>query len=437
MRIIFICHYFPPQDNVGVRRVSFWANFFSEEGHEVTVVTTKKNNSENLYKVIDTKVKVIEYGFFSLNEVSRTNVVEKEFPQQLVPVDKKHSSNSNNIAIKILLKIKRRIVNPILGQLIDHRLFPVMSLIVRSKLGMTTKYLGFLKSSEKTIFISTVPPWPSHLLGVHFSKKYKHALLADYRDPFSNNHVFSSKFSFIEERIDRWVANNSYAVITVSPSWQNYYRNYKDEVLLLRNGFDEKIFDLKTEVRDEGVVLASQDTLILSYFGTIENYARMPLSLLEFLKTTKKNIIIKFFGSCGLIEEYVDQHPVLKNKVKICGTVSYLQASQEMKRSMINLVAEAEDREAMSNRGLIPTKVYEYLAALRPIIAVVNKNSDMVEILTKSGLLIHTIDGDIDYERILDKENLKKITISPDVEYISSLSRQRVAKDFYQYLKNI
>lgn len=436
MKIIFLCHYFPPQDNVGVRRVTFWANYFANAGHEIKIITTKKKDSSRLYEVIDKRIDVYEYNLFSIKKVSKEQV--SRLNSESNNLVKKRKLVLKDVFFRGLLKLKRRFVNPLLGQMVDHRLLPVLTLLMLSKLGIIKRQLSFLEGEGKKIIISTVPPWPSHILGIHLSKKYRVSFLADYRDPFSNNHVFSSRLNFIEEKIDSYIGSNAHSLSTVSPTWQEYYSKFNKNVILLRNGFDENLFKMSFDgQRDLGKYLTSQNTIYLSYFGTIENYARMPLSLLRFLESTDKNIKVRFYGSCSLIEEYIETHPLVKDKVEICGKVNYLTAIQEMQKSMINLVAEAEDRDAVSNRGLIPTKVYEYLAAMRPIIAVVNEKSDMVEILIKSGLLIHEISGEIDYESILDRNNLAKLTLKPDRAYITSLSRQKVADEFLNYLEKI
>lgn len=425
MKVVFVCHYFPPHDNVGVRRVSFWANYLSNQGVDVVVITTKKRNSNNIYQAINKNIKVYEYDLFT------TNIIVERSKEQIIV----ESSSNENLSFvkKALIQFKRKIINRYLGQLFDPRLPGALGFIIQSKIGFHKDLGDFFKNGKDISIISTVPPWPSHLIGVHLAKKYGAKLYADYRDPFSNNHIYSSLLYSLETKIDRWIANNATSVITVSPSWQTYYLNLNPSTLLLRNGYDENYFTIGN---DKVINFNKNEIIVMCYFGSIEHPARMPHSLLQFLSKTKLNVKVKFYGNCSLISEYVHKNPDLKNKVELCGLLEYKAALEEMKNSEINLVAEAENGVTQSNKGLIPTKVYEYLAALRPIIAVVNKDSDMVDILNKSGLLLHSLDKKIDYEEICNNILSGNIVIKPNVEFVKSLSRQNVAKELLEYLKN-
>ncbi|MGF1790013.1 hypothetical protein L4D21_05295, partial [Photobacterium profundum] len=193
-------------------------------------------------------------------------------------------------------------------------------------------------------------------------------------------------------------------------------------------GYDRDLYDFNHVEKEISIDLTC-DKLELNYFGSIEHPGRVPHSLIEFLRLTDKNIIVNFYGSCSLIEKIIGSDKELARKIHLHGMVSYLEAVNLMSCSNINVVAELVDSDNSSSPGLIPTKVYEYLAALKPILAIINPNSDMAELLNNSGLLIHELSRNVDFEEVLDDEYLSKIKLNPNVEFINSLSRQSVADD--------
>lgn len=410
-RVIFVCHYFPPQTNVGIRRVLFWANFLTESGYKVTVLTTKKTNSSKMYDVLDDNVEVIEFDFWNASLVNKSLMTKEEKVRSgtKVPFFKSH-----------LTKFKRRFINPYVGQLADHRLIPVIGFLLSMKLGRYSKILNMGNYSRNTI-ISTVPPWPMHLLGAEMAKKFNANFFADYRDPFSNNHIFSSNLSKIEEIIERRILSRADAVFTVSESWVSYYKHFNPSVHLLRNGYDETMFSEESEPPEN-----SRNKLILNYFGSIEHEERLPKLLIDYVNKCEISLELNFYGSCNLLEEYILNRGLTRN-IKIRGTLSYIDTIKTMKNSDVNVVSESLHGSTPSHRGLIPTKIYEYMAAGRPILAIVSHQSDMIPLLKKSGLLINeAVHTESDIDNALRSVSSKKYIASG--EYIKSLSRQATTK---------
>ncbi|MGR5265823.1 hypothetical protein ACPV38_17670 [Photobacterium damselae] len=405
--IVFVCNYFPPEEHVGVRRVSFWVNYFSGLGYKVTVVTTSKKQSEKLYHFIDKRVNVYEYGYFKINKVP------------FVEVDR----DNNNLVVQEtnfvskLKKIKRKYINPIFGQVLDFRIIPIIFQMVKIKFGGDKEIINEI--FRNSVVISTSPPWVSHIFAIFLSKRSQSKLIIDYRDPFSNNYMFSSKFCWLETFIDKYICRSADVVTTVSESWLNYYKEFNDNTILIRNGFDLNMFE-----KDVPITIKSDRVINLSYFGSIEHPLRIPRTLMDFLEKTKKNIKINFYGSCSLIEDIVNRSSSLSDKVILHGPKSYDECIRIMKSSEINFVSESVVFNTWSSRGLIPTKIYEYIASGRPIIAELDPYSDAAKILRQSGLLLAPILVDPDYEKIFDDLDLNNFKIKKDNNFIYSLSRQ-------------
>ncbi|MGF1794319.1 hypothetical protein L4D21_27750, partial [Photobacterium profundum] len=206
-------------------------NYYISKGYDVTVITSKKANSSLVYKWIDKSAKVYEFSYKSCELI-----LKDENDLSNIKVNKKTMNFGGGIR-DFLVSFKRKVVNPIFGQIIDNRLPSIVSFIICCKLGINKVLLEGL-NPDKTVIISTAPPWPSHLLAIYLSNLKKIPLYIDYRDPFSCNHMFSSNFSWLERSIDKRLCNKAKGVFTVSPSWVEYYRKFNENTWLLRNGYD-------------------------------------------------------------------------------------------------------------------------------------------------------------------------------------------------------
>lgn len=421
--IVLTCYYFPPETNVGVRRVLFWANYFESIGYNVVVVTTKKVGSSTIFNVVNKNITLIEYSLFSANIIQFSNCYET--------VPEVYRTNPSSRLRDLMIKIKRKFVNPVLGQLFDFRLINIFSFMLNVRLGRYKSIIENL-SKQDCVVISTAPPWPVHVLGKFLSKRLNCKHFIDYRDPFSNNHIFSSFFANTEVKIDRALCKSAAGVFSVSPSWVNYYKSFNKNVYLLRNGFDKTMFDFNQNT--VSLEANKKNMLVLNYFGSIEHPSRVPHELLDLLRKTDLNIRADFYGSCSLIEELLNEDPRLRSRVHLKGILSYQETIDTMKSSDINLVCESTGQSTWSHNGLIPTKVYEYIASLRPIVAIINEDSDMVEVLKNSGLLVNDTFLNTDLELLFSKLIKDGIVLNPNTSYIQSLSRQNVSDSLLEII---
>ncbi|SQH77488.1 conserved protein of unknown function,might belong to TPR/glycosyl transferase domain protein [Shewanella benthica] len=425
--ITFVCHYFPPNDTVGIRRVLFWVEYFSNQGKKVLVITTAKMNSEGIYNLFNENVLVVEYDFFSVKCLSRQ---KNNYSKPKVSRSKNKSWTS--FLFDCLLKLKRKVVNPFLGQLFDPRLINCFGFSIRIKLGLLLS--GFDSVCfKKTTIISTAPPWPMHLLGITLAEKYNAKLYLDYRDPFSSNHMFSSTFSKFEKKIDKYLCGKAMGVFSVSDSWVKYYSNYSEKVYLLRNGFDTS--QMCKNVSTKEITITSNDTpLRIGYFGSVEHKERLPVLLLDFLRNNKPNIILEFYGTYGLVSEYVKEFPEVKPFISLNGKVKYEECLEIMQSVDINLLSETSCGESLSHRGVMPTKLYEYIGAKKPILALISHQSDMVEVLHQSGLLFSLVKDISDLEHCLSVKYIQSFEYNIEHDFIESLSRQSVAVKLGDYV---
>ena len=407
-KVVLICHYFPPHNNCGVRRVLYWANSLANKGHDVTVLTSKKTKYKLRPEGLHQKVKIVDFSFGRLRKLEVGAMQSFDF-----------SAQSNEVWWKrIALKIKRKLLNPNFGQLADPNLPSVIATIFTIWLrGRITSKNSKIDFKDATI-ISTAPPWSMHLLGCALSIIFRRPLLVDYRDQFSNNHMFGGYLGWLEYKIDNYLCKRASKVITISPSMRSYYSNFNTSTELLMNGYDPSLF----WANDNSFKLSSP--IKIRYFGTIQHATRLPILLLEALQETSTNVNLDFYGDVPLITEYLIENPQLKNIVTINKGVPVAEVRALMANSDFNLMCETMLGNSLSHTGVMTTKLFEYLAVERPVLALISPSSDMVSALSESGLLngpFQTKLEVLDWLNTLKDSNFK---FAPNQKHIQKFSRE-------------
>lgn len=407
-KVILICHYFPPYNNCGVRRVQYWANSLAKKGHDVTVLTTRKTKEQLRPEGVDPKVKIFDYSY------GRVRVLENG------AVDSFGFSLQSYRAWwqKLAVKIKRSLINPYLGQIADPNLLSVILTIVsfwlRKKLGSKSSQIDFANAT----IISTAPPWSMHLLGAALSHLFNCPLIIDYRDQFSNSHMFGGYLSSLEYKIDSFLCRRAQKVITISPSMNTYYSNLNDDTRLLMNGYDPNLFWPNTSI------INRSSPFIIRYFGSIQHATRLPIILLEALKKTTTNVTLDFYGDVPLIEEYLTENPELKKNVIVNAGVPLAQVRKLMAESDFNLLCETISGASLSHTGVMTSKLFEYLAVERPVLALISEKSDMVSVLSDSGLLVGPFESKSEVLTWLSSLNDNRLEFEPKRSYIQKFSRE-------------
>ena len=406
-KIILICHYFPPHNNCGVRRVLYWANSLANKGHDVTVLTTRKAKEKFRPEGVDQKVKIVDFYYGRLRSLEDGEISSFGFSAQSDMVWWQ----------KFFVKIKRKLINPTFGQIADPNLLSVvvtmLSFWLKVKLGSKHIKIDF---SDTTI-ISTAPPWSMHLLGAALSNLFSRPLFIDYRDQFSKNHMFGSYFSGLEYKIDRFLCSRGQKVITISPSMNTYYSSLSTDTTMIMNGYDPELFWPNTSY------IIRSTPFSIRYFGSIHHSTRLPGILLEALKETKANVTLDFYGDVPLIADYLLENPELNKNVTVNPGVPLAQVRELMADSDFNLMCETMSGASLSHSGVMTTKLFEYLAVERPVLALISSNSDMVSALSVSGLLIGPFQSVSEVLTWLSSLDEKILEFVPDRSHIQKFSR--------------
>lgn len=422
MKILFLAHYFPPLNSSGARRINAFVKYLALAGHEIIVVTTKKTSRDGvLSETVPSYVRLFEMnGIGGLSFSKTTPSVEDDLFQK---------RNRSSIG-ETLLKIKRFVMK-YSGQLIDHRLifslqflYPWLNKNVKNNL------------LEADIVVSTSPPWPVHLAGKIVKYRFSKPWIADYRDQFSGSHIQSGLplFQKIEFRIDRWLLRTADGVVTISSPMMEYYQKFNQNVCCIENGYDAAFFlsrlkALSQKINDEEGLNKS---IRIVYMGTITR-DRLPKALFKALKILNGDgirVVAEFYGDSGALNAAINEYePDAAPYVKIFSQLSYVNAVDTMIKADILFFIETSDLSSHSSRGVLTTKLFEYFAARKPIIAEISKHSLAAKYIENSGLGLIISPNALEISSALKALINNQIKIIPNEIFIDSLSRELKTKE--------
>lgn len=417
MNVLIFCSYFPPDKSVGVRRVVSLANYLAGMGDDVVVVTPYRKGSSECFDGLSQSIRVLHATIFGVKEVSR-GALNDYFP-----------ANGDRIVggwlRRIAISLKRNYVNKIFGQMADLNLIYVPAVLLSGDVR---------RIATTSVCISTTPSWASHLtvyLLKFFDKNINYVL--DYRDPFSDCHLFAGRLSFLERKLDQLFCAKASAVTSVSPSWVKMLSRYASSPHLVRNGYDKRASHIPKGIRFKK---GKNDLLKIGYFGSMNHVDRLPISLLAAAKLAQRNIELFVYGEVGFVNELMKLESEYA-RVVLAGSIPYSEVLSVMTSMDVNYIQETLIGDSLPTAGVIPTKVYEYVGAALPIISSVSEDGDSLLVLNGSGLLLKNCIGINDFAALLGEIYGEGVEIRPDAEFIESCSRAHSNHKLRDILKSV
>ncbi len=238
---------------------------------------------------------------------------------------------------------------------------------------------------------STYPIATAHLIGAELAKRTTLPWIADFRDPMAQDGYPADPRRWRAfAQIEKKAAIGAARLVFVSPSALELYRKRfpstpPERFEFLENGFDESSFEGLTPSINGAF---SRRTLVILHSGIVYPVERDPRPLflaLERLHSAGRiapgDFVIRFRapGHAGLIHELAAKHD-LQAYVQIEAPIPYREALQEMLSVDALLVMQGA-----SCNEQIPAKLYEYIRAQRPILALTEPAGDTGRTLEDLG----------------------------------------------------
>lgn len=253
-----------------------------------------------------------------------------------------------------------------------------------------------IRRHRPDVLWSTYPNYTAHCIGATLSWISGVPWVADFRDPMT----YPGQKS---DRLQRWAWNKIEAMVmrraaacvfTSERAAQTLGMRYPRAVskcLVIENGYDEDSF---REV-DPGREGMTEGSLLLLHSGVIYPRERDPSTFFEAISRLLEEGVLEREHLClrfrapkhGQEVREVAARYGLDDVVDIAPPVPYREAIAEMMRADLLLVFQGTSFNAQ-----IPAKVYEYLRAQRPIMAIIDPRGDVASLLSGFGAVVQ---GDI------------------------------------------
>lgn len=299
----------------------------------------------------------------------------------------------------------------------------------------------YLKENQIEVVVTSGPPHSLHLIGLNLKKKLPNLKwIADFRDPWTEisyyKHLKLTKSSDQKHRqLESEVFRNADITLATSYTDAENFRKNGANAICITNGFDESDSNSQTLKFSD-----TQTKFTLSYIGVLEQL-RNPENLwkaLNDLVTENAEFAEKFtLKFAGRIDDKIlnsIEHSNLKNHILNLGYLSHDKAIEEMQTSEILLITNFPNN---SSKGIIPGKIFEYLATGKQIISFGPKDADVSKILneTQAGKHFSYDDSLKIKEFILEKFELwKDGNLSENTQNIEQFSRKNLTKKLAEIL---
>lgn len=252
----------------------------------------------------------------------------------------------------------------------------------------SVKFLkSFLAGEDIHTIITTGPPHSLHLIGMQLKKELDLKWVADFRDPWTQigYHKKLKLGNYARKKhidLEKKILNSADHIITTSFTTKKEFEDKTERpISVITNGYDKEEVFLEPE----------PDKLFsLAHIGSLlsDRNPKMLWKVLQELKSEvpgfNDDLQLKFAGRVS--QEVIDSLDSfgLEENLKLMGYISHSEALKAQKRSQVLLLLEINSKET---RGIIPGKLFEYLSARRPILAVGPEKWDVERIIheTNSG----------------------------------------------------
>lgn len=369
-KVLIISYFYPPANFVGGERTASWAKYLHESGYYPIIITRQWNDEQTdiTNKVKNNKLE-IEYN--ATHEVHR-------LPFKLSLRDRCTKYKSLKPLQKTLTLMELVFSNFFIGAL------PYSNFYSYSKNLLA-------KQNDITILLASGRPFQLFFIGHILKKRFPHIhWIPDYRDEWTTHEKFPKStllnkfFHYLESKSEKSWTKNSSAFVTVSEHLSdNISKLIQKKAIISSNGFNgQQILPEKAKTNQKN------ETIVLSYFGTVYPYQPMKRLIECIIKLIEKHknhyqILVQF---CG-----VETIPEERNKM-IAACAKYpenFEFYDRLSKVQLKIFYEKTDFLLLTNydkiNNWIVAKTFDYAMSGKPIIHFPSDNGAMNEFIKRTN----------------------------------------------------
>ncbi len=396
-----VSYVFPPIAYVGTHRSLRFCRYLPENGWLPRVLTINETkdleNDYELFKRIPLEVKVYRtptVDFWRLHNAKQKRKAIKK--AQAATSFQKASTKSKKTKTRTFFN-RLKVLFWELLTIPDHMVFWIPFGVLK---GIRVQH-----QEKCDVIYTTSPPHSEHIIGLILSKLFRKPWVADFRDPILDssgyNPVSYLRF-WVDRSLEKLIVKNADKVLVISENYKtiiiNRYPKFENKFIYLPNGYDPQLFKRTPE--------ESFNKFTILYSGSFYANRSPEFFLRSFSQWIKQKppeirqqVQVFIYGLPSSLAETIILEEELEDTVFFKGMISQDKIISKQKGAHILLLIIGFDAES---RGTITSKVFEYIACDRPILAIIPEG-DAADILKEyhaylpvnsedKNLLIKTLD---------------------------------------------
>ena len=353
MRILLLSWYFPPINDIGAVRVGKLAEYLHAHGHEVWVVTARRNDPDRSLRIDIPADRIASTGWIDVDHLSSP---WSWIRRPLANKDIENRTEASNPPEPSGLSLRRKLAR--------HYMWLVR---IPDRQGGWLPYLKraasrLLSKQKFDLIYASGPPFTTFVAAKHLSRRFGVPWVAEYRDGWSDYH-YTPKPKW-RARLDGFfeyrVTPSAAGIVAVSDPWSQFYdHEFRKPTVAVYNGFDPSLGQFPSQ-GEPGLPVT------MVHMGTIYAGLRDPTVLFEAIKLAgikPGELEVGFYGAmAGSVIPLAAKYGVTE-LVTVPPRVPYNKALEIQRNSDVLLLLQSP-----ADLGNVPAKTFEYFAARRPIL---------------------------------------------------------------------
>ena len=429
-KVLIITYYWPPTGGAGVQRWLKFSKYFQQFGWEPVIYTPSNPdfpiNDSTLLKDVPKNITILKTEITEPYDIYRKIMRKKK--TETVNQGFLSEGKENGFLQSLMIWVRGNFFIP------DARKFWISPSI---------SYLSdYITKNKIDAVISTGPPHSMHLIALGLKQKHNLPWIADFRDPWTQIDFYdqlklTSWADKTHKRLEKNVLISANKAVTVSPSWANDLEQLSNRKIdVITNGFDDDDFTTNSHT-------TLLNGFLFHHIGAL-NKDRNPHVFWQVLGDLcneniefKNDLKLKFTGKTDIAVFESLEKQGLTSCAEKTEYVSHAEVTRLIQQSPILLLPL---NDTPNVKGIVPGKLFEYLASKRPIFAIGDTTGDSANIIneTNTGTMIGFKDYDVLKTTVLKlyhqyKNNQLDITANSIEKY----SRKNCAKQYADLLNHI
>lgn len=376
MRVLVVSFYFPPFNSIGGVRVGKMVKYLRRRGHEVRVVTA---GSQALPETLPVEV--------PRQDIVRTRWLNVNRPAEILIGGRGRVSSRGYVLPSGAGARARALVKRLAGW------YKELLHIPDGEIGWypfaVAAGVRLSRRWRPDLIYASARPYTSLLVARTLSDRLGVPWVGEFRDLWADNH--SVEYSTLRRRLDRALERRTVAtasaLVTVSePLAETLRANHRVPVSVVLNGYDLEDYPPRSRETPRPSAVS------VAYTGMAYPGKQDPGPLFEALRRMRcggGDVEVQFYG------RYLDWVATLAADAGVSGQVAvhpvipYRDALRVQREADLLLLLLWRDE---SNPGVYTGKLFEYLGARRPILAIGPKNGVAAELIRarRAGIVVQT-----------------------------------------------